>query len=227
MKVSRLQRSDPVQLSCFQTGHHSLQHLSQCPTRLKKRSRQVMAISTEPLVAEREAPAQRPDRDGRFGRFGGKYVRTGPPTSITESPKRHKDALQICCGRAYIANICLPSVTCSQVPETLIGALKELEEEYTKAMADPAFQARGLGTGFGAAFVQAPTFVMDAAAGPIRRHPEGLRGPRVAPVPCRAAVRALQEVRAQTTCLACPCAAHALKDLLSRAGRTGHVQRST
>ena len=35
-----------------------------------------MAISAEPLVAEREAPTQRPDRDGRFGRFGGKYVRT-------------------------------------------------------------------------------------------------------------------------------------------------------
>ena len=39
-----------------------------------------------------------------------------------------------------------PPVTASvspvQVPETLIGALRELETEYTKAMADPAFQAR-------------------------------------------------------------------------------------
>ncbi|KAK9918589.1 hypothetical protein WJX75_005184 [Coccomyxa subellipsoidea] len=59
-----------------------------------------MAIAAEPLVAERTTVGQRPDSDGRFGRFGGKYV-----------------------------------------PETLIGALKELEEEYTKAMADPSFQA--------------------------------------------------------------------------------------
>ncbi|CAL5226982.1 g9868 [Coccomyxa viridis] len=59
-----------------------------------------MAIAAEPLVAEKKAPTQRPDRDGRFGRFGGKYV-----------------------------------------PETLIGALKELEEEYTKAMKDPEFKA--------------------------------------------------------------------------------------
>ena len=28
----------------------------------------------------------------------------------------------------------------SQVPETLIGALTELEEEYTKAMKDPEFK---------------------------------------------------------------------------------------
>ena len=29
-----------------------------------------------------------------------------------------------------------------QVPETLIGALTELEEEYTKAMKDPDFKVR-------------------------------------------------------------------------------------
>ena len=33
-----------------------------------------MAIAAEPLVEEKNAPTQRPDRDGRFGRFGGKYV---------------------------------------------------------------------------------------------------------------------------------------------------------
>ena len=68
------------QVSCFATGHSfaSLQHSGQqCPRSRSKRSRYsaVMAVSTEPLVAEREAPTQRPDRDGRFGRFGGKYVR--------------------------------------------------------------------------------------------------------------------------------------------------------
>jgi tryptophan synthase beta chain len=60
---------------------------------------------------------------------------------------------------------CLPAIChsipiCCQVPETLIGALKELEEEYAKAMADPAFQARGLcasSVGSAPAFVQAPT----------------------------------------------------------------------
>lgn len=30
----------------------------------------------------------------------------------------------------------------SQVPETLIGALTELEQEYTKAMNDPGFKVR-------------------------------------------------------------------------------------
>ena len=30
----------------------------------------------------------------------------------------------------------------SQVPETLIGALTELEQEYTKAMNDPSFKVR-------------------------------------------------------------------------------------
>ena len=30
----------------------------------------------------------------------------------------------------------------SQVPETLIGALTELEQEYTKAMKDPDFKVR-------------------------------------------------------------------------------------
>jgi len=44
--------------------------------------------------------AQRPDINGRFGKFGGKYV-----------------------------------------PETLIPALQELEDEYKKAQADPEFQA--------------------------------------------------------------------------------------
>ena len=33
-----------------------------------------MAVAAEPLVEEKNAPTQRPDRDGRFGRFGGKYV---------------------------------------------------------------------------------------------------------------------------------------------------------
>lgn len=42
-----------------------------------------MAIAAEPLVAEKSAPAQRPDRDGRFGRFGGKYV-SSHCVSLTE-----------------------------------------------------------------------------------------------------------------------------------------------
>ena len=44
-----------------------------------------------------------------------------------------------------LRQISLPSVTACvstvQVPETLIGALRELEAEYAKAMADPEFQA--------------------------------------------------------------------------------------
>ena len=46
-----------------------------------------------------ERPTSRPDAQGRYGRFGGKYV-----------------------------------------PETLVAALAELEEEYNKAMKDPEFQ---------------------------------------------------------------------------------------
>ena len=42
--------------------------------RSQRKEANIMAIAAEPLVADRKAPAQRPDRDGRFGRFGGKYV---------------------------------------------------------------------------------------------------------------------------------------------------------
>ncbi len=51
------------------------------------------------IAAERPASVQRPDKNGRFGKFGGKYV-----------------------------------------PETLIPALLELEEEYERAKGDVAFQ---------------------------------------------------------------------------------------
>lgn len=51
------------------------------------------------IAAERPASVQRPDKNGRFGKFGGKYV-----------------------------------------PETLIPALLELEQEYERARNDPAFQ---------------------------------------------------------------------------------------
>lgn len=51
------------------------------------------------IAAERPASVQRPDKNGRFGKFGGKYV-----------------------------------------PETLIPALLELEQEYERAKSDPAFQ---------------------------------------------------------------------------------------
>ena len=43
-------------------------------SRQTKRDSRSMAIAAEPLVAERNTSTQRPDRDGRFGRFGGKYV---------------------------------------------------------------------------------------------------------------------------------------------------------
>lgn len=42
---------------------------------LHRNESRTMAIAAESVVAEKSAPTQRPDRDGRFGRFGGKYVR--------------------------------------------------------------------------------------------------------------------------------------------------------
>jgi tryptophan synthase beta chain len=80
---------------------------SRCPA-ASRVPRPVMAAATpRPAVAAAAAAAPapataappRPDADGRFGAYGGKYV-----------------------------------------PETLIAALTELEEEYRKAQADPAFQ---------------------------------------------------------------------------------------
>ena len=57
------------------------------------------------LAATLEKPAQakrlRPDSQGRFGKYGGKYV-----------------------------------------PETLIAALSEVEEEFNKAIKDPDFQVK-------------------------------------------------------------------------------------
>ena len=41
-----------------------------------------MAIVAEPLVGETNTSTQRPDRDGRFGRFGGKYVRLSVRKSV-------------------------------------------------------------------------------------------------------------------------------------------------
>lgn len=59
------------------------------------------------IATERPASSvQRPDKNGRFGKFGGKYV-----------------------------------------PETLIPALLELEQEYERAKSDPAFQVAWHGLG--------------------------------------------------------------------------------
>lgn len=64
------------QLHCpFLGGQAGLQPRSIRSNRLKILNRdRVMAIAAEPLVAEENNRTQRPDRDGRFGRFGGKYV---------------------------------------------------------------------------------------------------------------------------------------------------------
>ena len=76
------------------------------PFRQERGLRMVAAASEKPPVvsaATLEKPAQekrlRPDSQGRFGKFGGKYV-----------------------------------------PETLIAALTELEDEFNKAIKDPDFQ---------------------------------------------------------------------------------------
>lgn len=67
------------QLQCLLLGGQ--QRLANIQPRSTKRSRSAyrypsaMAIAAEPLVAETNTSTQRPDRDGRFGRFGGKYVR--------------------------------------------------------------------------------------------------------------------------------------------------------
>ena len=67
------------QLQCSILGGQ--QRLINTQSRGTKRSRHTkrdsgtMAIAAEPLVADRNTSTQRPDRDGRFGRFGGKYVR--------------------------------------------------------------------------------------------------------------------------------------------------------
>ena len=66
------------QLQCSILGGQ--QRLLNTQSRGTKRSRHTkkgsgtMAIAAEPLIAERNTSTQRPDRDGRFGRFGGKYV---------------------------------------------------------------------------------------------------------------------------------------------------------
>ncbi|KAL6758116.1 tryptophan synthase beta [Haematococcus lacustris] len=78
---------------------HSSNYVSQVPRgRVSRRPLRVQSIAAPERLSVRSI--QRPDVNGRFGKFGGKYV-----------------------------------------PETLIPALQELEEEYMKAQADPAFQA--------------------------------------------------------------------------------------
>lgn len=63
------------QLHCpFPGGQAGLQPRSIRSNKLKRIRDRVMAIAAEPLVAEKNSSTQRPDRDGRFGRFGGKYV---------------------------------------------------------------------------------------------------------------------------------------------------------
>lgn len=63
------------------------------------------SVSAASVVAP-EIPKVRPDANGRYGKFGGKYV-----------------------------------------PETLIAALTELEEEFKVAIKDPKFQVRVTPTG--------------------------------------------------------------------------------
>lgn len=70
--------------------------------------RSAAAAATAPASTASAPPTARPDAEGRFGAYGGKYV-----------------------------------------PETLIAALTELEEEYKKAQADPAFQVRERASGNG------------------------------------------------------------------------------
>ena len=63
------------QLHCpFLGGRAGLQPRSIRSNKLKRIRDRVMAIAAKPLVAEKNNSTQRPDRDGRFGRFGGKYV---------------------------------------------------------------------------------------------------------------------------------------------------------
>ena len=68
------------QLQCLILGgQQRLASLHPSGTKRRKstqRDLSAMAIAAEPLVAETNTSTQRPDRDGRFGRFGGKYVRT-------------------------------------------------------------------------------------------------------------------------------------------------------
>ena len=53
----------------------NIQSRSPKGSRPTKRDPGTMAIAAEPLIAEANTSTQRPDRNGRFGRFGGKYVR--------------------------------------------------------------------------------------------------------------------------------------------------------
>ena len=133
----------------FQSTCHARLALKKINQSSKRTNRfSTMAIAE---VAERPATAQRPDVDGRFGRFGGKYVRSRYPKVLTTTFE--------CCNHAHSEQLPRvlshtspvysarkphfePRLCCAQVPETLIGALKELEEEYAKAMADPGFQVR-------------------------------------------------------------------------------------
>ena len=59
-------------------GQQTLLNIQSRSTKRSRHTRRdlvTMAIAAEPLVAETNTSTQRPDRDGRFGRFGGKYVR--------------------------------------------------------------------------------------------------------------------------------------------------------
>ena len=90
----------------------------------------------------------------------------------------------------------------SQVPETLIGALTELEEEYTKSMEDPDFKVRlsALLANANGCVPALPTPSTGLSggllviAGKLCGHLEGLRRQGIASLPRRAAFRALQTV---------------------------------
>lgn len=98
-------------------------------------------------------------------------------------------------------NIKHAHVMALQVPETLIGALKELEEEYEKAMKDPEFKVRNVAY-LGEQFQDLTSPSCPGAqqslcsAGTVCPDSERLRWQGVTALPCRAAFRALQKVLA-------------------------------
>lgn len=90
---------------------------------------------------------QRPDKSGRYGKFGGKYV-PGEAPDVERAgeggagPPGGVGGPWLACGGATCGRI-NPGGPCSA--ETLISALAELEEAYEEAKNDPAFKVWAVG----------------------------------------------------------------------------------